>query len=487
MPHSTVTKAEWLTVASCPTMAWRDRRTASEPPSEAEQFRMQQGREVGELARQLYPGGVLIKRSEREDTAAATSRLMAAGDTPCLFEAEFRFRSLTARADILVRQDDGWHLMEVKSCFSDTDDLPGLDEDLAYTVMVSRRTGVIIAQASLVLLSRGYRYGMEPGRLFELIGRTAEVTAIVAEAADPSDIEAALAASDPPTPQFTSACKTCPHFSETCLGAGHDHTVLELPRLHGSKIAQLAQARIIALEDVPGDFSLTARQSTVRAATNAQRRHVAEGLPAALAEVVWPCHYLDFETVMTSLPLYPGQGCHQQVLTQFSVHHADVPAHVTGHDEFLAPAERESERALAEQLIAVLGRSGSVVVYSGFEKAQISRLIKRFPDLKPDLARVVDRLVDLCAVLQAQVYDPHFRGSYSIKKVLPVLVPQLSYAGLSIADGAAAITAFARMARGEITGQEFPATRNALKQYCALDTLAMVELHQALHEMCRQG
>jgi hypothetical protein len=86
-------------------------------------------------------------------------------------------------------------------------------------------------------------------------------------------------------------------------------------------------------------------------------------------------------------------------------------------------------------------------------------------------------------IIEEHVYHPDFRGRYSIKKVLPALVQDLSYADLAIKDGDTAITRFARMARGEITGESTGATRKQLLDYCKRDTLAMVRLHEALHRL----
>ncbi len=109
-----------------------------------------------------------------------------------------------------------------------------------------------------------------------------------------------------------------------------------------------------------------------------------------------------------------------------------------------------------------------------------------FPDLSGPLENILSRLVDLLRIVTEYVYHPDFKGSYSIKKVLPVLVPDLSYKGLAVADGDTAITRFARMARGEITGTRIETARRQLLEYCKLDTLAMLRLHEALHTMASQ-
>jgi hypothetical protein len=139
---------------------------------------------------------------------------------------------------------------------------------------------------------------------------------------------------------------------------------------------------------------------------------------------------------------------------------------------------------LAENLLAVLGDQGSVIVYhAAFERGQLARLADLFPDLAPRLEAVIARLLDLEVVIRRGYYHPEFRGSYSIKRVLPVLVPNLSYDGLPIGDGDTAVTKFARMALGQYDSDQAAETRRQLLRYCHLDTLAMVELHRRLLEI----
>lgn len=230
----------------------------------------------------------------------------------------------------------------------------------------------------------------------------------------------------------------------------------------------------------PGDLNLNDRQERAKKAALTGKLIVEPRLGTALGSITWPCHYLDFETVATVLPVYDSHGCHRQVLTQFSLHHRDSITTEPTHDEFLADAKRDCERELAVALIKSLGDRGSIVVYSGFEKSRISALKNMFPDLAAPLQSILDRIQDLLVVIQDHVYHPDFRGSFSIKKVLPVLVPDLSYASLAVADGETAITRFARMARGEISGEQVEITRCQLLDYCKLDTFAMVRLHEIL-------
>jgi CRISPR/Cas system-associated exonuclease Cas4 (RecB family) len=435
-----ITKSDWLAAQLCPAMGWFRLRATPVPPSEADRFRMEQGQEIGRLARQLYQDRILV--SARAGLAAVdiTQGFIAERSVATIFEAEFRTGPFVARADILRRHDNGWHVLEVKSSFVDTDQIDALTEDLAYTVMVLRRTGLHVVKASLVLLSRGYSFGDGPEHLFEVIDQTSEVEDRVAEAAASADnIAAALLSETSPVPVLVSACRGCDFFEDKCLGAGLDHTVLEIPGLHHTKLKRLSAEGIIELSRVPEDLELNERQERAKYAALSGNTVIAPGLTDVLGTIVWPCHYLDFETVATLLPLYGGHGCHKQVLTQFSIHHRESPEVEPRHDEYLADATKHCERELAERLIECLGDHGSIIVYSSFEQTRIEALQKAFPDLVNPLQLILNRIIDLLPIIGDHVCHPGFRGRLTIKKVLPVLVPELSYAGLDVADGDTAI------------------------------------------------
>ncbi|MDP2320074.1 MAG: DUF2779 domain-containing protein [Acidobacteriota bacterium] len=478
---NTVNKADWLAAGRCQAMAWSGLRVESLPADEATRFRMEQGQEVGVCARELYPNGVLVVGTAKASVAEVTQGLVTDRSAHTLFEAAFEIGPFAARADILSREGSAWHLLEVKSSFSDSTSIKEYVDDLAYTAMVLRRAGLAVVKTSLVLLSRDYRHGMGVDSLFTVVDQTEAAEPRAAEFERIADaVASALLGEVRPASVMVSACRGCDYFSSECLGAGHEHTVLELPNLHHTKLKKLSADGIISLSHMPADFALSDRQRRVMDAALSGQIFVADGLGATLQSILWPCHYLDFETVATVMPLYEGHGCHQQVLTQFSVHHRDAPDADPRHSEFLANARQSEERQLAEALIEVLGQKGSIIVYGSFEKTRISALRDVFADLGEDLDALLGRLVDLCEVIASNVYHPEFKGSFSIKQVVPALVPDLSYAGLAVADGNTAIAKFARMARGEIPSDAIALTRAQLLAYCRLDTLGMVRLHEVL-------
>lgn len=439
---------------------------------------MEQGREIGELARQLFPNG---RFPPRTPDRKLTINDIAHTDHTTLFEVDFQWNRFVARADILQRENAGWHVIEVKSSFADTDSLDALLDDLSYTVMVAMNTGWSVARASLMMLSRQYQFGAPPAKLFEIVDHTKVVLARARTFTEevPSRLSE-LAGAEKPTPLLKPACRSCPFFEAACLGKGVQYSVLELPHLHKSKLDALASRSVVALESLPAEIELTETQERVRTVALSGKPFISDRLGNSLDAIEWPCYYLDFESVATALPLYRSYGCHQQMLTQFSVHWRHQPGDRLQHAEFLADADRDCQRDLVNALLRALGNQGAIVVYSHFEKQRLKDLAKKFPDLADGLVALQDRLCDLLPVIKQHVYHPAFKGSYSIKSVLPALVPDLSYSDLEIAGGDTAITRFARMARGQVPAENIPHTRRALLKYCARDTLAMVRLHDAL-------
>ena len=481
-----ILKSHWLDARRCAAKAWLSLRAPSGPIPESSQFLLDQGREVLLKARELFPGGVEGQTPER------TRALMADPAVPAIFDAVIEADPFETTIDILQRLPDGWHLWEVRSSLSTRGnqrrgDSRDLISDLAFSTMVLQRAGLDVARASVALLSRDYRFGDPVRKLFEIVEKSYQVDQRVDEADSNIDhIGQILLGDQAPEPVFCPSCRKCEFFATECLGAGLQHTVLEIPGLRTREIKMLADAGVVDLAQLPDDFPLNERQQRAKECALTGNRYVGRQLGEQLQSVEWPCYYLDFESVMTALPLFPGHGCHRPVLTQFSLHRRPGWEYPPTHSEYLADPTRDCAREFAEALVAGLGWRGSIFVYSEFEGTQIQAMAELYPDLAPALRGIHARLVDLLPIVQRHVYDPAFEGRSTLKKVLPALVPDLSYDGLAIRDGGTAVALFARMAKGEIAGEQAVLVRQQLLEYCRMDTMAMVRLHETLHDLSAQ-
>ena len=180
------------------------------------------------------------------------------------------------------------------------------------------------------------------------------------------------------------------------------------------------------------------------------------------------------------MPLYPQTAPHTQILTQFSIDKSENVPEVSQHFEYIADHTKDCRREIAEKLVQYLGEEGSVITYSNYEKIAIGKLSAMFPDLRGELGGIMERIVDLEAIVRKNYYDAGFRGRSSIKKVLPVMIPEMNYDDLAIGEGGDAAAAFAFMAMGLYDEEKITETKKNLLQYCARDTLAMVKMHKFL-------
>ena len=481
-----LTKHIFLSSRECQRRGWYLHHSSStEPASEADRFRLEQGQLIGTQAQLRHPDGVLVDERIPSEAVARTSELLTDDRVESLFEAAFMWDDCTTRADLIVRGDQGWIVEEVKSSLQDTKQLPDLIDDVTYTVMVASGAGLEVERCRLLLISRAYRLGMPPQDMFAAKDVTEEVASRLPEfTASLDTIRTALQQDTPPPARLSSVCRKCEFFATECLGKDLQHPILQIPSLHKNVIAQLVEAGIQEIKSVPEGFPLSALQSRVVDCVKSGREYVGPTLQEDLAEIEWPAAYLDFETVATAIPLYPGIAPYEQITTQFSLHVCDEPGRVIDHHEYLADPTRDCQRELAVKLLEALeGTKGVIVYHASFERGRLTDLAKLCQDLAPQLQGVIRRLVDLEMVIRNGYYHPDFRGSYSIKRVLPVLAPDLTYKGLPIADGDAAVAQFARMALGQYDTEEVAVIRKQLREYCEMDTLAMVRLHQRLLEI----
>jgi hypothetical protein len=245
-------------------------------------------------------------------------------------------------------------------------------------------------------------------------------------------------------------------------------------------LEQLESQDIEEVGDIPDDFPLTKAQAIVRLSVITGEEQVSPQLEHELSQLSYPIRYLDFESVSPAIPRFAGTRCYDTIPFQFSMHSEDDGGHVL-HHEFLWTDKDDPRRPLALALLDAAGDDGPICVYSSFERRVIKGLSRDLPDLSHALDALLERLWDLLKVVQAHYYHPEFHGSFSIKQVLPVLVPKMGYDDLSIADGREASAAY-QVSLDCADPQERQRIHDALRQYCAQDTLAMLELRRALSQ-----
>ncbi len=465
----------------CPTKAWfTTHNPESIPLTTYQQFNIDEGLEVHKRAHTLFPDGILIG-GENITAAEQTTELLRTSTVSTLFESTFLIHNGITRTDILKKTPSGWHLFEVKSGLESKDELM---DDLSYTTRICKQAGLPIQSCSLLLLSRDYRYGMPVKTLFQKHECTEQVFKRANVFWELYHQQTTwLYSSAQPSPEFKSECKDCEHLS-TCFPKLPKYSIFDLPRLHHTKFCQLRDMNVNQVSDIPNDFPLTEAQEKVRKAILTGKPYLNKaGLKKKLDSLDSPLFFLDFETVITALPLYPETCPHTLIPTQYSLHVMPEKEDALQHYEYLSDPKKDCRRILAENLLSHCGKKGTILTYSSFEKTIINGLTELFPDLAEQLKDLASRLVDLCQILKTYYYHPDFHGSYSIKTVLPVMVPEMNYENMEIGNGSEAIAQFAYMAQDKYDSAQERQIKRHLLEYCKLDTLAMVRVYERLKAM----
>lgn len=478
-----ISKDIFLNTLFCPSLGWDLRHDlVKKDLSLGDRFRMEQGKEIHRLARELYPGGeYFFGQGKNDGTSFATDPLVNA-DSGVFFESPFMFGDYITRADILVKNRSALELIEVKSSVNEK---PEQIDDMAYTALIAKESGVTPSTVSLLLLDKNYRQGMDQEFLFKKLDKTKEVISRMETFQPFLEAVSAITSQDTkPVPKLSFNCKKCEQFL-ACMGKDIDAHIFDIPRIRQKSIEDLIQREIHSMHEIPDDFRLTPAQREVVDCTKCGEVRIDPSLRIELEKVTWPAYYLDFETTMTAIPLHAGVAPYDSFPIQYSIHFCDQYGNIVKHVDYLADHQRDCRRDLAEHLVRDLGEYGSIITYSSFERTIISNLSSRFPDLSVSLQAIIERIVDLEKFVKC-VKHPQFRGRTSIKVVLPVLIPDLSYSNLDIADGDTAMVTYAMMAKGLIPGEEIEQNRVSMLEYCKMDTLAMVRLHEELSRLPNQ-
>jgi len=196
-----------------------------------------------------------------------------------------------------------------------------------------------------------------------------------------------------------------------------------------------------------------------------------------LKKISYPVCFLDFETFGSAIPHFDGTRPYQQVPFQYSLHRIDEEGRRVRHFEYLAYPGVDPRREIAERLVTEVPEGGCVVAYNmAFEKRVLRELGEFLPVLRKRLNAVTSGMVDLMEPFKRRdIYHWRMNGSYSLKSVLPVLVPEMTYGDLEISDGAMASEAYFTM-ETMADPAELSRLRKALLEYCEQDTLGLVRL-----------
>ena len=435
------------------------------------------GEDVNDVARAQYPNGVLVSYDRGAEGAVEdTRRLLAEQPGKPIFEATFKAQDVLVRVDILRPCREGYELIEVKSSTSVKDHHRA---DCAVQTWVLECAGIPVKAIYLCHINNQFVY---PGNrdyrgLFHYEDITEEVLELSRAVPQWVHRYREMLSGNEPEIEIGPQCTDpypCP-FIEYCRGEETEYPLRHLPYISRQVIDALTAEGIEDIRDIPEGRLSSATQEWVRRITIAGESEL-KPEAAEVGEYGYPRYYLDFETIQFAVPIWEGTRPYQALPFQWSCH-IELASGDLQHEAYLDTDGNSPMRACAESLIEVIGKEGPIFAYGSYEKRVLNDLIAWYPDLAEKLHKLTDRLVDLLPIVRKTYYHPDMHGSWSIKNVLPTVVPHLDYGSLGdVQDGSAAGTAYLQIINPEtdIVGRQ-RLVRDLLT-YCEHDTLAMVEL-----------
>lgn len=496
MKHAhNLSKSRYVQGIQCPKILWLRMNEPEEAAADDDQAlrRFEIGRRVGEWAQKLFPEGVLVAEGHTELEAAKTrTREYVEAGAPAIFEATVDYHSVLCRADIFKRVNGGKDLWDIYEVKSSTAVKPQYIPDLAVQRYCFEGAGYPIRRTFLMHVDNTYvRNGdIEPDKLLTAEDVTDEVTKEMEGIEEKiEELLEAMNGAECPAIETGAQCKkpyACA-FYEYCNEPAEKYSIYDLHRGHRA-VPTLEASGIAFLKDVPDDFSLSYhhRQQVLTSKTK-QPAVNREAIREHLDMLVYPLYFFDFETAGCGIPLFDNSRPYQQAPFQFSLHIQQKPGGPCEHVEFLSKGSADPREELVKAMLTNLGTEGSIIAYvAGFEQSKIAELARDFPHYQTRLEALLPRFWDLHTPFRRGDYAHYdFRNSTSLKAVLPVLAPSLSYHELDIREGATASLKAELWYGGEMEAREWEKTCDDLLKYCKLDTWAMVEILKVLQEAVR--
>ncbi len=478
----------------CPKALWLKKynKEVLTRPDDSALARFETGNEVGDLAYKHFLNGVEIAYTKNFDEMIAQTKKHIDDGIKYIYEATFSFNGILVLVDVLeIHEDNKVSIYEVKSS-SSVKDIYVHDTSIQYYVL--KQLGITIKTANVVHINSSHVRGntLELDKLFTIADVTDEVVELQENI--PTILkEFEVVLEDKINEPNIDIGKHC-HNPYVCDAKDYcwktqrqipEYSIFNIFNLGSKKQIELYTQGIKNIEDIPDDFDMTANQKNAVENYKSKETFInEEKIKEFVNTLTYPIYHLDFETFQQAIPEFKGISPYQQIPFQYSLHIEHLDGTLE-QKEYLAQDSIDPREEIAKRLYEDIPSNVTVLAYNmSFEKGVIKRLAESFPDLSSHLLSINENMNDLMVPFQKKYYvTPLMNGSYSIKYVLPALVPEFAkaYEELDgVQNGSQAMNAFANMSKME--EGEKQKMRTSLIEYCKLDTLAMVKILEKLKE-----
>lgn len=482
-----LSKSQYTKFLYCQKRFWlyKNKYNEQTAPSDFAKHLFNQGKEVGVYAYKYFPKGVLVEDAWQNSPAALNKTKELLKTQNYIYEAAFQYNNLIVFVDILEKNKDGsYNIIEVKSS-TEVEDLHY--EDLAVQKYVLENCGLKIHACYLMHLNSQYiktTDEIDIKELFVLEDLTPDLKPCLDIEETLKQMELLAKEEEPKLGIMAKTkCNNC-EFFDYCWADLPKFSIYSIPRL-GLAGNKLRDEGILDSRQVPPNYFSSETKNRWVEVFKTGKPYVNSGaISTWLNNLKYPLYYFDFETINFAIPYFKNSRPYEHIAFQFSLHIQKEPHGALEHKEFLFEGKEDPRYACIEAIKKYIGPVGSIIAhYATFEKDRIKDLSKMpIPQEDRDfLLSLINRFEDTCEVFSRYYFHPDFKGSASIKKVLPVVCPKLTYEGMKVANGGDAMAAFMLLYFDKLPADKAKELRKNLLAYCCLDTLAMVKLIDFLY------
>ncbi len=495
MSKLSLSKSNYCKCVQCEKMFWLERYKPNTATPRGNESVLETGKQVGELAKGLFGEYTDISYSEDFNSRLEKTKNLLHDKSNIITEASFVFDNNFCSVDILKKDSDGVEIYEVKSSTKIKD--INLD-DVSYQYFVLSNLGLNVKKVALVYINNKYIRGKELDimQLFTI----EDVTDTAMEKQD--EIRFNIDSFNNFMEKHTKDNEPSFDIGKYCFDpytcAFWEYCTRDLPRPNvfdimgmqkRSKFKKYYEGKVSFLELENEKINPKYLEQIDFELHNREPKIEKQAIQEVLDSLNYPLYFIDYETCQYAIPKYEGTKPYQQIPFQYSLHIIQEEGAPLEHREYLADIGDENPiRTFAECMIKDMpDHSGSVIVYNkAFETTRNKEIGEMYPDLKEEMERINNNIVDLMIPFKKRkYYTKDMKGSYSIKYVLPALYPddpELNYHELPLVhNGGEASNAFLNLK--DKNSEEQKIIRDALLKYCELDTYAMVKIWENFKEL----
>ena len=443
------------------------------------------GHKVGELARRLFPGGVDCSpiKFDYKNAIDKTINCINSG-VQVIYEACFEYNQTLVLIDILVKAENKWYAYEVKSSTKIT---TTYIQDASLQYYVIKNILPDLSDIFLVYINNQYirEDKVEIEKLF--IIQTVKRNALENWTSIEQNIhrlKGIVESETIPNKDIGTHCYapyTC-DFIGTCWKHIPSNSVFDLTEMSMNEKMSFYDKGLMYFSDLVKVNELKpSHKIQIDTALNNRPHTDVKALKEYLSDIHYPLFFLDVEAFMPAVPLFKRNKPYQHLPFLFSTHKKISKDATIEHIDFIAETGIDPRKQFARALIEAHQGAETILIYDAKMENQIINALKNeFPELRDSLQTIQNKIKDLIIPFENKwYYTKNMKGSNSLKNVASSIDAEIDFGTLIVSHGTVALSQYEEL-QTETDLLKILETRDALREYCKMDTWAMVKVYEKL-------